>query len=62
MQNHRRWALAVGVAVIVTPAIGHAKKPGLGDDHGYRTGTIVPSDANECAGVPNCVAVRVTNT
>ena len=64
MQNHRRWALAmsVGVAAIVTPAIGHAKKPGLGDEHGYRTGTIVPSDANECAGVPNCVSATLPAT
>ena len=64
MQNHRRWALAmsVGVAAIVTPAIGHAKKPGLGDEHGYCTGTIVPSDANECAGVPNCVSATLPAT
>ena len=31
-------------------------------EHGYRTGTLVPSDKNECAGVPNCLSATLPAT
>src|SRR5437879_5606750 len=63
MHNHRRWASAVfvGMALAMAAAIGHANPPSE-DEHGYRTGTLVPSDANECAGVPNCLSATLPAT
>ena len=64
MQNHRPWAFAisVGMALAIVVTTGQAKKPGTEDEHGYRTGTIVASDANECAGVPNCFSATLPPT
>jgi hypothetical protein len=48
-------AISIGLALAMAAAIGNAKQ--LGDDHGYRTdGSLVPSDQNECAGVPSCLS------
>ena len=63
MHNHRlrAFAILVGMALVTAVAIGHAK-PRSDDAHGYRTGTLVPSDANECAGVPNCLSATLPPT
>ena len=63
MHDHRGWAFAVFVGMVLATAttIGHAKPP-TEDEHNYRTGTIVPSDANECAGVPNCLSATLSAT
>jgi hypothetical protein len=64
MKNNRpKWfAISVGIALAMAVTIADAKKPGTGDDRGYRTGSIVPSDANECAGVPNCMSATLPAT
>ncbi|MEO5766532.1 MAG: hypothetical protein ABIR52_14595 [Casimicrobiaceae bacterium] len=37
-------------------------KPPKEDEHGYRTGALVASDENECAGVPNCLSATLPAT
>jgi len=62
--HHRRLrmlAIFAGAALVAAAPIGHAKPP-IPDPHGYRTGTLVPSDANECAGVPNCISATLPAT
>jgi len=63
MHNRRTWAFAMtaGMALVMTVAIAHAKHPEV-DEHDYRTGTLVPSDENECAGVPSCLSATLPAT
>jgi hypothetical protein len=63
MLNRRPWSLALsaGIALVIAAGIAHARTP-EGDEHGYRTGTLVPSDENECAGVPNCLSATLPAT
>lgn len=63
MLNHRPWVLAMSAAALVVMSASFAHGKGNdGDDHGYRTDTLVPSDANECAGVPNCFSATLPAT
>jgi hypothetical protein len=57
-----RQALALIVGFTLAASAGvHAKK--LTDEHGYRTdGSRVPSDQNECAGVPSCFSATLPAT
>ena len=63
MHDHRprAFAISVGVWLVIAAAIGDAKQPSE-DEHGYVTGVVVPSDANECAGVPNCLSATLPAT
>ena len=49
----RAFVAHVGFALVVAAIVGEAY---AGDIHGYRTGTIVESNKNECAGVPACLS------
>ena len=52
------FALATGLAcTLLIGAALHAGPVQAADEHGYRTDTLVPSDQNECKGVPGCVSV-----
>jgi hypothetical protein len=60
MHDHRRWACAlVFGAVLVLSASGGEAKVRAQEVNGYRTGTLVPSDENECAGVPSCLSATL---
>ena len=54
MRNGRQspFATRVATAIFMAAAIGSA----FADDRGYRTGTFVESDHNECRGVPDCAS------
>jgi hypothetical protein len=45
------FAISIGMAFLTAATFGAAAD---GDDHGYRTDRLVPSNHNECAGVPDC--------
>jgi len=49
----RAFVAHVGFALVVAAIVGEAY---AGDIHGYRIGTIVESNKNECAGVPACLS------
>jgi len=62
--NHhgpRVFALLAGMALVAAAIDVGAKPPGA-DEHGYRTGSLVPSNENECAGVPNCLSATLPAT
>jgi hypothetical protein len=61
MRIQRALAISVGAALVVAAALGDAKN--LGDEHNYRIGgDLVPSDQNECAGVPSCLSATLPAT
>ena len=55
----RRRTVAVSVGVALVFAAGLASSKQAAQDHGYRTDGIVPSDKNECVGVPSCVSTTL---
>lgn len=63
MRIDRSWAFFIfaGMALLAVSATGNARNWSEGA-HGYRTGTLVPSDENECAGVPNCLSATLPAT
>jgi hypothetical protein len=54
MRNCGQYCLTARImpALFLIASIGTA----FADDHGYRTGTFVESDRNECRGVPDCAS------
>jgi len=63
MRNELRriFVISIGLALAMAAALGNAKP--AGDEHGYRIdGSLVPSDQNECAGVPSCLSATLPAT
>jgi hypothetical protein len=53
-------AISLGLAFVLAGGSASAKQPA--QDHGYRTDGVVPSDKNECVGVPTCVSTTLPAT
>lgn len=64
MSKHRSSTFALSLGIALIAAIGADGASALADgNHGYRTGgAMVPSDENECAGVPNCLSATLPPT
>ena len=58
----RRRTIAVSLMVALVFAAGMASSKQPAQDHGYRTDGLVPSDKNECVGVPSCVSTTLAAT
>src|SRR5689334_1939907 len=59
-RRSRAAAASLGVAVVFAAGTASAKQPA--QDNGYRTDGLVPSDNNECVGVPSCVSTTLPAT
>ena len=58
--RRRPIAASLGLALVLAAGMASSKQPA--QDHGYRTDGVVPSDKNECVGVPSCLSTTLAAT